>query len=84
MLSAFTIAGDGSRISLRLFNPNATEDRVTVTVPDITTAVHLADLEERVMAACPVEDGRVRLVLGPHRIQTLTLAVRTSPAGRGQ
>ena len=84
VLSAFKIAGDGSRISLRLFNPNATEDRVTVTVPDITTAVHLADLEERVVAACPVEDGLVRLVLGPHRIQTLTLAVRALPAGSGQ
>jgi mannosylglycerate hydrolase len=76
VLSAFKIADDGNRVSLRLFNPAANEDRISVTVPDGTTAVHLADLAERDLAACRVEDGRVSVALGPHRIQTMTFAVR--------
>jgi mannosylglycerate hydrolase len=73
VLSAVKIADDGVRISLRVFNPNATEDRVTVTVPDSTTAVHLADLEERDGPSCRIDNGRVHVTLGPHRIQTIVM-----------
>ena len=83
VLSAFKIADDGVRISLRLFNATADERRVSVTVPDTTTAAHLADRAERDQAPCPIEDGRVGVVLGPHRIQTLTFATNeAASAGR--
>jgi alpha-mannosidase len=77
VLSALKIADDGARIALRWFNPADTEDRVSVTVPEGTTTVHLADLSERDRVACPVHDGRVSVVLGPHRIRTMTFAVRS-------
>jgi len=75
VLSAFKTAEDGTRVTLRLFNPGSGGTRVSITVPETTTRAHLADLAEHDERVCLLDDGRATVMLGPHRIQTVMLSL---------
>jgi mannosylglycerate hydrolase len=76
VLSALKQAEDRSSVIVRLFNPDATEARATVTLDAALVRAFEVNLLEERQRELSIENGGVALSLAPHQIMTIELAVQ--------
>jgi alpha-mannosidase len=76
VLSALKQGEDRRTVIVRLFNPDDAEATASIRLEAPVERAYAVNLLEEQQSELPIEDGEIRIALGPHQIRTIEIARR--------